>query len=115
MALILLYTASISQSGTNAPNVVLGADKAEISGSWSRLDTGSYKFTRVSGEYFLPISGGLFTQISTNTTSSVQIFISGSDSASLYLTTYSVDNTSTKSDNMIPSGSIFQISVTAGY
>jgi hypothetical protein len=119
MPSILLYSASLSQTGSNPPNATIGPGKADISGSWSRLDTGLYKFTRGSGGYFLPSSGSVYgnlsIQVSTNVTSSFVTFISGSDSSSLYFTTYSSSYTSIPGDNMLPSGSIFQINVNIIY
>lgn len=118
MASLLLYTASISQTSTNAPVADTGASKAEISGSWSRLGAGLYKLTRQGGGYFTPfsgsISGSLFIQVSTNTTSSYATFVSSSDTSSLYLTTYSDGYTSTPTDNII-SGSLFFLNVSIGY
>ena len=110
MTSILLYSSSFSQSGTATPSDTDGSGgKGLISGSWSRLDTGSYKFTRGSGLYFTPVSGSsvsssLFGSLNINaidpTTGSFSLFLSGSDSASLYLYTYASDNTNRLIDNV---------------
>ena len=110
MASILLYSASISQSGTSSPSATDGSGgKGLISGSWSRLDTGSYKFTRSSGFFFYPVSGSspsssiygvLDFSTSHSTTGSFNLYLSGSDSSSLYLNTYTFDNTNRLIDNV---------------
>jgi hypothetical protein len=126
MASILLYSASISQSSTLFPSATDGSGgKGLISGSWSRLDTGSYKFTRGSGLYFTPISGstpssslyGILGIVATNlTTGSFNLFISGSDSSSLYLNTFSSDNSSRLIDNVFSgSAKVFNLSVSILY
>jgi hypothetical protein len=110
MASILLYSASFSQSGSSSPLVTDGSGgKGLISGSWSRLATGSYKFTRGNGSYFYPVSGSSpsssiygFLDFSTSnpTTGSFNLYLSGSDSSSLYLNTYTSDNTNRLIDNV---------------
>jgi hypothetical protein len=126
MASILLYSASFTQAGTSSPVVIDGSGgKGLISGSWSRLDTGSYKFTRGSGLYFTPISGsssssslyGMLGIIATDvTTGSFNLFISGSDSSSLYLNTFSSDNSSRLIDNVYSgSAKAFNLSVNILY
>jgi len=117
MATLTLYNAYVTQSGVNIPTAITPG-KQELSGSWSRLATGSYKFTRGSGYSFLPtsgsVSGSLSIQVTTNSTASANVFISGSDSSSLYFNTYSNGNTNTLADNMI-SGSLFIIDVSIVY
>jgi hypothetical protein len=119
MASILLYTASITQTGSNAPTVSVGLDKFETSGSWSRIGTGSFKFTRGSGSFFTPVSGSTISSsifgvlnISyySSTTSSFSIFLSGSDSSSLYLNTFTSDNTFRLVDNAL-SGSANKVNL----
>jgi hypothetical protein len=110
MASISLYTASISQVGTNVPTATVGPGKLETSGSWSRIGTGSYKLTRGSGGFFSPISGSsisssisgiLNISINNSSTSSFNCYISGSDSSSIYLNTYLPNNTNTLVDNAL--------------
>ena len=122
MSTILLYSASISQNGTSIPSASVGGGKAEISGSWSRLNTGSYKFTRDSGLYFSPISGSIYGYLNiatihdpSITSCSLSCYISGSDSSSFYLNTYLPDNSFQPADNMLPSSSNFQISFNIVY
>jgi len=121
MATLLLYSASISQIGASTPSVSIAADKAAVSGSWSRLATGFYKFAVGSGSAgFSSISGSIsgILGISTiqSSTASYSLYISGSDSSSLYLNTYSSDNTLTAKDNCLSgSSSNLQVSVTIVY
>lgn len=124
MTTILLYTASISQSGTTAPSAEDGSKGSALtSGTWSRLASGSYKFTRTSGLYFYPVSGSSISSsiygslnISTlysasSTSCSFSCFFSGSDSSSFYLSTFLPDNSMKLSDNMLSSGSKLQVSI----
>jgi hypothetical protein len=120
MATILIYSASISQTGTAAPVATDGSKGLALtSGSWARLGTGSYKFTRGSGNYFVPFSGSvdgtLIPSIFISSTSSVNMYLSGSDSSSLYLNTYLPTNsTYTSADSML-SGNDLQISINIVY
>ncbi len=119
MATILLYSASIFQTSSQPPTAN-DDGRQLISGSWSRLNTGSYKFTRTSGLYFTPSSGSidgtLIPTLLTNSTSSINMYLSGSDSSSLYLNTYlPSNNTYTLADNMLQSSSIFQINISIEY
>ena len=119
MTTILLYTASISQSGTSAPSAEDGSKGSALtSGTWSRLATGSYKFTRTSGLYFTPISGSIYGSLgistlysSSITSCSFSCFLSGSDSSSLYLNTFLPNNSNQLFDNMLSSGSKLQVSI----
>ena len=123
MTTILLYTASISQSGTSAPSAEDGSKGSALtSGTWSRLNAGSYKFTRTSGLYFYPASGsiygslGISTSYSSSITScSLSCFFSGSDSSSFYLNTFLPDNSMKLSDNMLSSGSKLQVNISIFY
>jgi len=118
MATVLLYSASIIQTNTSTPTASIASDKANISGSWSRLATGSYKFTAGSGGYFSGQSGsvvGVLSIVGTSTTtSSYSLYISGSDSSSLYLKTYSASNAYSLSDGMLSTSS-FQCAVSIIY
>jgi hypothetical protein len=120
MATILLYSASISQTGTTAPAATDGSKGSALtSGSWARLGVGSYKFTRGSGNYFVPFSGSvdgtLIPALIVGSTSSISMYLSGSDSSSLYLKTYLPNNsTYTPADGML-SGNDLQISVNITY
>ena len=119
MATILLYSSSISQSGITSPSATdESGGKGLVSGTWSRLDTGSYKFTRTSGLYFYPVSGSvggslvISTLLSSSITScSFSCFFSGSDSSSFYLNTFLPDNSMKLSDDALSSGSKLQVSI----
>lgn len=128
MATISLYSASISQSGSIAPLAIDDSKgSALISGTWSRLATGSYKFTRTSGLYFYPVSGSSisssiygFLDIATsysssNVSCSFSCFLSGSDSSSFYLNTFLPNNSNQLSDNMLSSGSKLRVSISILY
>jgi len=122
MATILLYSASISQNGTSTPSASVGGGKAEISGSWSRLNTGSYKFTRGSGSYFSPISASIYGSLIMSTlyqsptiSCSFSCYFSGSDSSSFYLNTYLPDNSNKLADNLLSSGSSLLINISTTY
>jgi len=122
MTSILLYSASISQSGTTTPSTTDGSKGiAKTSGSWARLDTGSYKFTRTSGLYFYPTSGSTSGALTISTltpsstgTCSFSCFFSGSDSSSFYLTTFSSNNSLQLVDNVL-SGSGIQLDISIVY
>jgi len=119
MATILLYSASITQVGTAIPSASIASDKANISGSWSRLATGSYKLTAGSGGSFFPVSGSisgiLGISVVQASTASYSLYTSGSDSSSLYLKTYSSDNTLTAKDNCLSGSNGLQVSVNIVY
>ena len=82
MTSILLYSSSFSQSGTATPSDTDGSGgKGLISGSSS-------------------LFGSLNINAIDPTTGSFSLFLSGSDSASLYLYTYASDNTNRLIDNV---------------
>jgi hypothetical protein len=117
MATILLYSASITQTGTGNP-IAFTTPKQETSGSWTRLSTGAYKFTRGSGNYFVSFSGSvqgtLTLAAKSTTTASLAYYMSGSDSSSLYINTFLSNNSYTLADNIL-SGSGVQLSVSIEY
>lgn len=120
MSTLSLYTASITQTGTSIPVATDGSGGKGnlISGSWSRLATGSYKFTRTSGNFFVPFSGSvqgsMVLSAACSTTASFSFYMSGSDSASIYLNTFLPNNSYTLADNVL-SGSGVQFNVSIGY
>lgn len=117
MATVLLYSASITQTGAGNP-IATTTPKQETSGSWTRLNTGTYKFTRGSGNYFVPFSGSvqgsMILSATSTTTASFSFYMSGSDSSSIYLSTFLPNNSYTLADNVL-SGSGVQFNVSIGY
>ena len=118
MATILLYSASISQTGSSVPVASVASAKQNISASWSRTNVGTYKLTAESGGFFSNQSGSIAGLLSivgiSTTTSSYSLYVSGSDSSSLYLKTYSSSNAYSLSDNMLSTSS-FQFSINIVY
>lgn len=120
MPFLSLYTASIYQSASTMLEITAsfgGKSRNIITGSWSRLTTGSYvlissgSFTGASGS----ITGSLGLQITLTPTSSASLPTNGifayalapgvNSQNAIYVDTYSNYFTQTLADNVINSGS----------
>jgi hypothetical protein len=118
MAYISLYSASIYQSASNVLQITAssgGKSTNAITGSWSRLTTGSYMF--VSSGSFSGASGSITGSMAIN----VALFATGSASSyqanglfaytsrsnanAIFINTYSDFISQTLADNAIGSGS----------
>jgi hypothetical protein len=116
MPFYVLYSASLTQTGSGPIVASLDAKGNDITGSWSRLSAGTYQF--VSSGNFAPtltsgsVTGSLglhYTYIPSNISDTgSNYFLYATSSNALILKTYSIANKSL-ADNRIPG--IFRLRV----